>query len=171
MLLLLSFNAIASEYQFDIGYSQVEHAWRGPNNVATFKPVMKSIGFTSIYDNGFAYRFGYGELNHVGTTGRYSHYTLEMDYIASLEIMYRYSVNNLTVFGGIGTYIIPASVRATNGYYDKDYDNDEGYFLGAEYSIYNKISLGYKFNMYSRIKNNPYDEWTKGHSIYLAYKF
>ena len=55
--------------------------------------------------------------------------------------------------------------------YNRDYDNDEGYFIGAEYEVYKNISIGYRFNMYSRIKSSKYDEWTKGHGIYLAYKF
>ena len=172
LLLLLLFSPVlfAEEYIVDVGYYNIEHAWRGPDNVATYKPNMTSIGFTVVHDSGFAVRAAYGESEHTETTGKYSDLTLEMDYIISLELMYRYSIDNLTLLGGVGTYIIPASVRSED-HYNYDYDNDEGYFFGAEFDLDNDIAIGYRFTMHSRITSDPYDEWTKSHGIYLAYKW
>lgn len=172
LFLLLSMQVSASEYQFDFGRGKVQHAWRGPDNRATFNPIIDFTGLTYISDSGFAVRAGYGVVNDSTTSGRFSDLKLKIGYVASLELMYRYSVNNLTLYSGIGTYRIPTPLESrTSDLKVQDSDNDEGYFVGAEYEVYTNVSLGYKFNMLSRIKSDPYDEWTRSHSLYFAFKF
>ncbi|NQY89320.1 MAG: outer membrane beta-barrel protein [Colwellia sp.] len=172
LLILLSLNVSSSEYQIDLGYSKVEHSWRGPDNYAKYETGMESLGLTYITDIGIAFRAGYGVLSDSKTKGKYEDLVLEMNYIFSLELTYRYSFDLVTVYAGIGKYTIPTSVSATSSdYYDHDYDNDEGYLIGIEYMIDEDVSIGYRYNMMSRITSDPYDEWTKSHGIYLSYRF
>jgi len=172
LLILLSLNVSSSEYQIDLGYSQVEHAWRGPSNYANYETGMESLGLTYITDIGVAFRVGYGVLSDSKTKGKYDYLVLEMNYILSLELTYRYSFEQITVYAGIGKYTIPTSVRATSSdIYIHDYDNDEGYLIGIEYMIDENVGVGYRFNMMSRITSAPFDEWTKSQGIYLFYRF
>ena len=62
LLLLFPLASIAEIY-IDVGHHQVEHAWRGPDNVATWQPKMNSFGITYAHNSGFAIRGAYGVLN------------------------------------------------------------------------------------------------------------
>lgn len=174
--MVLSFNTMAEskwEFEFDLTTVQLEHAWRGPNNYAQFEESISGIGLTGWHKSGFGTRIGYLEGKDLTTEGKYSDVTLSLGYIASWELLYRKEVfDGLFLIGGIGTHIIPIpNLASSDPHHSTDYDNDEGYILGLQWTVNDKMSVGWRFTHYSRITVSPYDEWTKGHSFNITYKF
>ena len=175
LITLLPFTTSAVEYQFDVGYSQVEHAWRGEDKYAQFTDTLNGVGLTAWYGN-IGIRGGYIKGKDLNTAGRFKSITIRLKHIISLEVLCRYQVTDyLSVMAGIGTYKIPLP-QYWKGINPKshaatDADDDEGYILGAQIDLDGNWGMGWRFTHYSRIKSNTFDEWTKGHSLYVSYKF
>ena len=175
LFLLFMFSGSAfAEYQIDIGRYNVEHAWRGNGHYAQFENQFTGVGFTKWLDNGLGARFGYIHGGEVNTLGRYSSVTLNLKYIASLELLYREEVfNNFYLIAGISTNVMPIpNENSTHPHHSTDYDNDEGYLLEAQYRIISNLSLAWRFSHTSRIEDGGgNDEWTKHHSLKIVYTF
>lgn len=178
LLVLLSTNSLAKsilnpvEYQVAIQTTQIEHAWRGPDNVATYTSATKGISITAWNKQNFGLRIAYDKGEVMTTVGRYENVLVDLKFIGSLELSYRYYIlNDAYIFGGIGTYRIPLPMtNIKSGYFRNDSDDDEGYHVGIT-TKHDSWSVSYRFTQYSRIKSNPYDEWTRGHSINIGYSF
>ena len=172
ILFLLSFNVVASEFEIDFNQSNIEHAWRGIS-VADYKGNMKGVGLSYWHGSNFGVRLAHSVGEKLYTKGRYESYVIDLKGITSLELLYRYELlNNLYLVGGVGTYKIPVPITSIEeDYYRNDSDNDEGYTVGFQYKFNESLSFGYRFNQYSRIKKNGNDEWTRGHSLNIAYSF
>jgi len=167
------------EYQLDAGHSKIEHAWRGPSNVGTFRPALNSAGLTAwykklIWGGRLGVRFAHGASNKAVGDGRYTDIMLDLKSVTSFEVMYRrYIYKRVYAFVGFGTYIMPMphyKISDTN-YYIEDSDDDEGYFMGLGYQFNPKVGLEYRFTQYSRIQGSVYDEWTRSHGLHLTYRF
>lgn len=173
MTLLLPASAVSGELELDITHARVEHAWRGERNYAQFTSPLYGLGLTYWFDNGFGVRGAYAEGREMHTDGRFKDFTIDLKYIASLELLYRYEVvDGLFLVGGVGTHVIPLPIwNGKIDYRRNDYDNDEGYILGIQYRLNDNFSVGWRFTHYSRVKSDLYDEWTKGHSINLTYRW
>ena len=177
LLVIFSGSLMASDYslELDAGHNKIEHAWRGPNNYAQFEADLNSIGLTAWRDN-VGLRLAYIKGDDMNTLGIYEQITIKLKHIISLELLYKYQItNNIRVYAGIGANLIPVPMHwdgiDPTSHAATDADNDEGYLIGAQYRVSNKLSVGWRFTHYSRIKEAPYDEWIKGHGIYLSYKF
>ncbi|MFT5709311.1 MAG: hypothetical protein ACI9ES_003619 [Oceanospirillaceae bacterium] len=176
MMLLLSSQAMATQYsiEIDVSKNEIEHAWRGPNNYAHFELKGVGVGVTVWQDN-IGVRLAYVDGGNINTAGRYEHITINLKYIASLELLYKYQItNDLRIYAGISTSLIPVPMSwdgiDPKSHEATDSDNDEGYTIGMQHNLNKGLSIGWRFNHYSRIKSSPHDEWIKGHSIYLSYK-
>ena len=179
LLALLSFNSLAEDkwsFELDLTQVEIEHAWRGPDNYAQFDGSLSGVGVTSWHDSGFGARLSYLQGKDLSTEGKYEGITIQLKYIAGLELLYKHRLTeSLWVYGGIGTYLIPLPMDYEgidpDGHDANDSDNDEGWLVGAQWDVNERWSVGWKFTHYSRIKSSPYDEWTKGHSLNITYKF
>ena len=177
LLIMLFSTQVLAEWNNEFDYTQVamEHAWRGPNNKADFNEKLEGIGITAWHDSNFGVRLGYLKGKSLHTEGRYSFITMNMKHIISLELLYKYEIiDDLNLILGVGTHLIPVPM-----YWDgidptshaaTDADNDEGYIIGLQKCV-DSLCIGWRFTHYSRIKSNVYDEWTKGHSLNVAYRF
>ena len=170
----MSLSVTAAEYELDVTQVKLEHAWRGPNNVADFNDTVYGVGLTTWHNN-TGLRLGYIKGKDLNTSGRYSRITIKLKHILSAELLYKYDIDNLRLYGGIGWHWIPVPMYwegiAPNSHAATDADNDHGYILGFQYKMSKHLSVGYRFTHYSRIKIRPYDEWTKGNSFNLTYIF
>ncbi|MBL4588292.1 hypothetical protein JKY79_03025 [Candidatus Babeliales bacterium] len=168
LILLLFTGGVNAEYEIDVGYSHIKHAWRGPDNIATFQYDMPSIGITW-WRGRIGIRGSYADGGLSGTDGRYKLLEVDMKYIAGLELLYKYQItDDLRLILGVGTYLIPVNVYYLDGTLErKDRDDDEGFNIRVDYSITEHWSISYKFSEYSRIKSDLYDEWIRGHSAQL----
>lgn len=173
ILLLFAFNVSASEYQLNVGQSEFEHAWRGPQNIANFKFYADTVGLSYVHDSSIGVSVAYSRAkNHGVTSGKYSDLNLLMTNIVSLELFYRFKIGDLYISPGLSTNYIDASVKSkTTNYYSHDRDDDEGYFLSLDYSFSESFLFRYKFSSHSRIKKAPYDEWTRSHGLMIVYRF
>lgn len=184
LLLLLLMSPLTAKpdsftYEVDVTAVSVEHAWRGDKgerDYAQFEDVVYGFGVASWHKSGFGGRVGYLKGTTLYTEGRYDYLQINMKHIISFELMYRYYVTeDLKAIVGVGTHLIPVPQ-----YYEgidpqshmaNDTDNDEGWLVGLQYEINKDFSIGWRFNHYSRIKTSQYDEWIKGHSLNLTYRF
>lgn len=174
VLVLFSCDLFADEIELDLSMTEMQHSWRGPNNVGDFEGKMLSYGVTYWKDNGLGLRVAVGDAGFLESTGgKYSNLHIKMDKLVSVEILYRFYISNKCyLFGGVGQYYIPASAYSLDGnYVDRDRDDDNGVFVGAGCKISDHSSLSYRITEYSRVTSSPYDEWTRGHGLHVAYIF
>lgn len=165
----------AIEYELDSTIVALEYAWRGDNNYAHFNDTLYGVGATAWWDN-IGVRLGYLEGKPLYTKGKFKSITVNLDYVLSLELLYKYELyDRLILYGGIGTHIIPVPMYwkgiDPNSHAANDSDNDEGYILGIKYHLLDSMSIGWRFTHYSRIKEEFNDEWIKGHSLNIHYMF
>jgi len=170
---LLSFSAVASEYQFSVGQSKFEHAWRGPDNVSNFSFYADNYGLAYINNNNIGFSLTHYKAKSNGRTeGRYKDLYLEMDNVVSVGLFYRFKVSDFYISPGISWNYVNAGVRnKSTGYYDYDRDDDKGYFINLDYVISSDFIIRYNYSSHSRITEKPYDEWTRSHSLNLVYRF
>ncbi len=179
ILTLLSFRSVAEEprylHEFDVTAIDFEHAWRGKDNYAQYEATLYGIGY-SIWRNNFGLRVGYIKGKDLYTEGRFEHVTVKLKYVVSFEALYKYDITEqFRLAVGIGTHLIPVPQYYEgidpDGHFANDADNDEGYILGLQWEPVEDVLVGWRFTHYSRITVAPYDEWTKGHSVSITYRF
>lgn len=177
ILLLLSASSLANdilqpvEYQLGVHSTKIEHTWRGEQNVANYDATTKSISITAWNKHNFGVRVAYEKGEVMTTIGRYENVLVDLKFIGSLEVAYRFFVSDdAYIFGGIGTYRIPLPMTTVKSGYFRNDSDDEGYHLGVT-TRHGDWSIAYRFTQYSRIKSKLYDEWTRGHSIHVSYSF
>lgn len=177
--LLLSSSLYATEYEYEIDVTSVglEHAWRPPEDFkdATFNDVVFGLGAT-VWRDEWGIRVAYYDGKPLHTDGYYEYVTINLEHIISFELLYRYHItSDLRLVAGIGTHLIPVPQYFEgidpDSHMANDADNDEGYILGLQYKINDDMSIGWRFTHYSRIRSNGWDEWIKGHSVYITYHF
>lgn len=124
----MSIQGHAGEVELDFSYTEMQHSWRGPDNVGDFEGAMKSYGATYWKDNGFGLRLGYGTSERLESTGgRFNRLVVDIDPIISVELLYRFNISDeVYLFGGVGQYYIPSSA------YSLDTDYVDGY-LGDDW--------------------------------------
>jgi len=180
ILLLFCLNAIGVEYEMDINYSDINHSWRTTGeDKARFDNTMIGVGGTAWLSDNWGFRVAHmegGKVNPDEGYGQYSGWTLDQKSITSFEIIYkhRFFSDDLSIYGGVGHYEIPVPIYNAAGLLVKnDRDDDEGYFLGLNYSITDKWGIGGRFTMYSVIEDSEISlkEYTKGVSVSLNYSF
>lgn len=176
LLLAISLNVSASEYEIDFTISEVTNHWETGNaDTATFSTTMQGIGLTKWWESGFGVRAAYQKGGIAkGEAGKYQHHTMNMESIESLEIMYRYDFgNSYKVYFGHGMYWIPLTITKPNGDFIPDRDDDTGFFLGITKVINKNFDVSARFTQYSAIDVPEYNlhEWTRGITLQLSYKF
>jgi len=175
LLLLISLNVSAGDYELDLNYTQVKHHWStGGYDTANFNRDMVGIGLTKWW-SGFGVRAAYQKGGDSQTaTGFYEGWTLGMESITSLEFIYRYNINDkFKVYCGIGVNSIPYPIYDPQGVLVKDdRDDDEGYFCGVTY-MPEDLGVSLRKTVYGEIENKDINlkEWTKGISFQVIYKF
>jgi hypothetical protein len=173
LALFAAYKANSTEYQIDINSNKVDYGWyANDSDNARFLRGMHGIGVTAFFDDNFGFRVGYMKGGEAGTSGRYSSYTVDMRSITSFEVIYRKPVSDsVSIFGGIGTYLIPVPLTSEEeGYYKNDRDDDEGYFFGITTRLNENLLLNYRYTKYSTIRVRGSDEWIKGNSLQLVYE-
>lgn len=159
-LLLISFNTLAvelSDFEFytDLNYAKFDYQWYGAS-AASFKMGLPTVGAGIEHGSGFGFRLGYGKADQVRTNKSSIHYD---DFIIGLEkynefeIYYRYRLNaSYSVYGGIGHYNQLVPIYKLDGVtlVKNDSDDDEGFFIGAEYR-YKNIAANLFIKQTSRI--------------------
>ena len=174
LLLFFAVSTNAIDYEIDVNSNNVEYVWIGSgSDSAKFNREMYGVGVTALFNDNLGLRLGYMKGGEATTTGRYAGYIVDMRSITSFELIYKERLwDNISVFCGIGSYLIPVPIRSEEeNYFRADRDDDEGYFYGLSFRLYNNISINYRFTKYSTIKDKNLDEWIKGNSIQLTYKF
>lgn len=175
-IILFSIDVVADsdiKYQFDLNSNQINHGWY-TNDIdeAKYLNTMTGVGVSAFHYSGFGLRLGYMKGDEAQTTGRYKTYIVDMKHIISFEAIYKKEVlNNVELFAGFGTYLIPLPITSEEeGYYRNDSDDDEGYFYGVSLRLYKDFLINYRYTKYSTVRSNGSDEWTKGNSVQLVYE-
>ncbi len=172
IITLLSFSALSSEFAIDTNFTKLEHEWRGIS-VADYSADLKGVGLTYWHDSDFGVRIAHSFGNKMYTEGRYASYVIDLKGITSLELLYRYELlNDFYLIGGVSTNKIHVPITSIEeNYYRNDSDDDWGWGAGFQYKFSDRISAGYRFDQRSEIKKNGNGEWTRGHSLNIAYTF
>ena len=174
--LLLPVTSYAGDWEFNVGHSVLQHSWTDDRGTTRYTPEMKSVGVNYNWDNGFSLGYMYGTMNETSdSAGVYPLANIDFKYIHGLELSYNLELNDhIKVFYGLGMYKIPTDHIWYNTQGEvvggkKDSDDDEGYFFGADFTLYKGFKLRYKYSHYSDI--DEWDEYIHGHGVYLVYTF
>lgn len=174
--LLLPLSSYAGDWEINAGHSKIQHSWTDDQGTTRYLPEMWSVGINHYWDNGWGVGYMYGELDETSdSAGAYPLVNIDFTHIHGFEVSYRKQLtDHLTVFGGVGTYLIPMD----HIWYDEngkvvggkeDRDDDEGYFFGVDIKMYKDLHLRYKYSHYSDI--DEWKEYIRGHGVYVVYKF
>lgn len=154
-------------YSIGLSQSRLDYDWYGASE-ATFSYDLTVIHFGVAYPldemNSIEARYGYGFGMGSDTTTDLmgTEYTIKFSKYHEFELLYRHKTSDdWDVYAGVGIYLQEVPITWKNGYkYDED--NDNGYFVGAEYHINKHFSIDIFAKQTSKIGKG------RGHSTEVA---
>ncbi len=141
-----NFSAEAKNTEYSVGasHAKLDYCWYGASE-ACFNFDLIVMRVEAEHDSGFAVRYGYGLPmgTNKQTTITNQEFVIGFEKYREFELLYKYGVSDkFKVYGGIGYYLQTTPIYSVEGdliHYDED--NDNGYFVGADYKINKDLTV------------------------------
>ena len=167
VLTLSALQAKAVNYKVGVSQSKLQYEWYGAS-AATFEFDLTVVRLGAEYEFNdshsiearYGYGFDMGDNAQVDITGQ--EYTISFSNYHEFEVLYRYNISDsLNAYAGLGYYLQETPISWNESSYHYDEDNDDGFFVGAEYYVTDSLAVDLFIKQTSKIGDGKGKSTTK----------